>query len=230
MSVSDDGVVGTVTIGSKDGAAVEEARRRIELILDPPTAELGAEYTGQGREHHQVRCVRQHPPRPRRPAAHLQARSGQAHRPGRGRAQPRRRGRRCGSTTSTTRASSRCRSWATSPTAATAAAATPAAARATRAATAREPRRRVTASRSSGSERRQRRRRRESASFEDVLGRRRPSAEFGDLGPAEAGRAGGDRGGGGGGGGGRRGGRRWRAPLAGAEPSRPVNGASIVRR
>ncbi|MFI5048161.1 MAG: S1 RNA-binding domain-containing protein, partial [Acidimicrobiia bacterium] len=28
-------------------AAVEEAQRRIELILDPPTAELGAEYTGK---------------------------------------------------------------------------------------------------------------------------------------------------------------------------------------
>ena len=36
-----------VSIGSKDGAAVEEAQRRIELILDPPTAELGAEYTGR---------------------------------------------------------------------------------------------------------------------------------------------------------------------------------------
>ena len=47
VSVSDDGIVGTVSIGSKDGAAVEEARRRIELILDPPTAELGAEYTGK---------------------------------------------------------------------------------------------------------------------------------------------------------------------------------------
>jgi polyribonucleotide nucleotidyltransferase len=47
VSVSDDGVVGTVSIGSKDGAAVEEAKRRIELILDPPTAELGAEYTGK---------------------------------------------------------------------------------------------------------------------------------------------------------------------------------------
>jgi polyribonucleotide nucleotidyltransferase len=47
VSVSDDGVVGTVSIGSKDGSAVEEARRRIELILDPPTAELGAEYTGK---------------------------------------------------------------------------------------------------------------------------------------------------------------------------------------
>jgi polyribonucleotide nucleotidyltransferase len=47
VSVSDDGVVGTVSIGSNDGAAVEEAKRRIELILDPPTAELGAEYTGK---------------------------------------------------------------------------------------------------------------------------------------------------------------------------------------
>jgi polyribonucleotide nucleotidyltransferase len=47
VSVSDDGVVGTVSIGSTDGSAVEEARRRIELILDPPTAELGAEYTGK---------------------------------------------------------------------------------------------------------------------------------------------------------------------------------------
>jgi polyribonucleotide nucleotidyltransferase len=47
VSVSDDGVVGTVSIGSKDGTAVEEARRRIELILDPPTAELGAVYTGK---------------------------------------------------------------------------------------------------------------------------------------------------------------------------------------
>jgi polyribonucleotide nucleotidyltransferase len=47
VSVGDDGVVGTVTIGSKDGSQVEEAKRRIELILDPPTAELGAEYQGR---------------------------------------------------------------------------------------------------------------------------------------------------------------------------------------
>jgi polyribonucleotide nucleotidyltransferase len=47
VSVSDDGAVGLVTIGSTSGAQVEEARRRIELILDPPTAELGAEYTGR---------------------------------------------------------------------------------------------------------------------------------------------------------------------------------------
>ena len=54
---------------------VDEAQRRIELILDPPTAEVGADLHGPGREHHQVRCVRQHPPGPRRPAPHLQARS-----------------------------------------------------------------------------------------------------------------------------------------------------------
>jgi len=47
VSVTDDGVVGTVTIGSKDGSQVEEAKRRIELILDPPTADLGAEYQGR---------------------------------------------------------------------------------------------------------------------------------------------------------------------------------------
>ena len=47
VSVSDDGAVGLVTIGSTNSEFVEEARRRIELILDPPTAELGAEYTGR---------------------------------------------------------------------------------------------------------------------------------------------------------------------------------------
>ena len=47
IAVSDDGVVGMVSIGSKEGAKVEEARRRIELILDPPTAELGADYQGK---------------------------------------------------------------------------------------------------------------------------------------------------------------------------------------
>ena len=47
IAVSDDGVVGTVSVGSKDSSQVDEARRRIELILDPPTAELGADYTGK---------------------------------------------------------------------------------------------------------------------------------------------------------------------------------------
>src|SRR5439155_16618197 len=47
INVDDDGVVGTVTIGSKDGEAVAEARRRIELILDPPSAEVGKTYQGR---------------------------------------------------------------------------------------------------------------------------------------------------------------------------------------
>jgi polyribonucleotide nucleotidyltransferase len=47
IAVDDDGQVGTVTIGSKDGEAVSEAKRRIELILDPPKAEVGAIYTGR---------------------------------------------------------------------------------------------------------------------------------------------------------------------------------------
>jgi len=47
ITVDDDGVVGTVTIGARDAAAVAEARRRIEMILDPPKAEVGATYTGR---------------------------------------------------------------------------------------------------------------------------------------------------------------------------------------
>ena len=47
IAVDDDGSIGTVTIAARDGAAVEEARRRIELILDPPKAEVGAIYTGK---------------------------------------------------------------------------------------------------------------------------------------------------------------------------------------
>ena len=47
VSVSDDGAVGTGHHRLHERRAVEEARRRIELILDPPTAELGAEYTGR---------------------------------------------------------------------------------------------------------------------------------------------------------------------------------------
>ncbi|MDQ3897404.1 MAG: S1 RNA-binding domain-containing protein, partial [Actinomycetota bacterium] len=47
INVDDDGTVGTVTIGSKDGAQVTEARRRIEQILDPPRANVGDVYTGK---------------------------------------------------------------------------------------------------------------------------------------------------------------------------------------
>ncbi len=47
INVDDDGTVGTVTIGARDGQAVEEARRRLGLILEPPKAELGAVYPGK---------------------------------------------------------------------------------------------------------------------------------------------------------------------------------------
>ncbi len=47
IAVDDDGMVGTVTIGARDGGAVAEARRRIEMILDPPKAEVGMIYTGK---------------------------------------------------------------------------------------------------------------------------------------------------------------------------------------
>ncbi|MGH8987997.1 MAG: polyribonucleotide nucleotidyltransferase, partial [Acidimicrobiales bacterium] len=47
IAVDDNGIVGTVTIGAKDSNAVEEARRRISLILTPPTADVGAVYPGK---------------------------------------------------------------------------------------------------------------------------------------------------------------------------------------
>ena len=47
INVDDNGIVGTVTVGARDGAAVKEALRRIELILDPPKAEIGATYRGK---------------------------------------------------------------------------------------------------------------------------------------------------------------------------------------
>ena len=47
ISVDDDGTVGTVSIGSTDRGAVAEAERQIKLILDPPTAEVGAVYKGR---------------------------------------------------------------------------------------------------------------------------------------------------------------------------------------
>ncbi len=47
ISVDDDGVVGVVSVSSSDSAIVEEAERQIRLILDPPTAEVGATYPGR---------------------------------------------------------------------------------------------------------------------------------------------------------------------------------------
>jgi polyribonucleotide nucleotidyltransferase len=40
-------MLGTVTIGAKDSSAVTEAKRRISLILDPPSAEVGEIYQGK---------------------------------------------------------------------------------------------------------------------------------------------------------------------------------------
>jgi polyribonucleotide nucleotidyltransferase len=47
ISVDDDGMVGTVSIGSVDGGAVAEAERQIKLVLNPPTAEVGQTYPGK---------------------------------------------------------------------------------------------------------------------------------------------------------------------------------------
>ncbi len=47
ISVDDDGMVGTVSIGSSDSGAVAEAERQIKLILNPPTADVGATYKGR---------------------------------------------------------------------------------------------------------------------------------------------------------------------------------------
>ena len=47
INVDDDGVVGTVTIGSTDSAKVNEASRQIELIINPPTADVGQVYQGR---------------------------------------------------------------------------------------------------------------------------------------------------------------------------------------
>ncbi len=47
ISVDDDGTVGVVSIGSSDREKVAEAERQIRLIVNPPTADVGAEYDGR---------------------------------------------------------------------------------------------------------------------------------------------------------------------------------------
>jgi len=47
ITVDDDGSVGVVSIGSSDRGAVSEAERQIQLILNPPSAEVGEVYTGK---------------------------------------------------------------------------------------------------------------------------------------------------------------------------------------
>ena len=92
ISVDDDGMVGTVTIGRRREVPAGRGRAADQAHPQPAHGRRRRRVPGSGREHHQVRCVREHPPGPRRPAPHLQDRVGQAHRSGRGRLQPRRRG------------------------------------------------------------------------------------------------------------------------------------------
>ncbi len=47
ISVDDDGTVGIVSIGSPDRDKVVEAERQIRLIVNPPTADVGAKYDGR---------------------------------------------------------------------------------------------------------------------------------------------------------------------------------------
>ncbi len=47
ISVDDDGVVGVVSVSATEKDVVDEAERQIRLILDPPTAEVGAVYPGR---------------------------------------------------------------------------------------------------------------------------------------------------------------------------------------
>ncbi len=47
LTVDDDGFEGTVTISAVDIAIVREAERQVRLILEPPTAEVGATYPGR---------------------------------------------------------------------------------------------------------------------------------------------------------------------------------------
>lgn len=47
ITVDDDGMMGIVAIGGTDKGAVAEAERQIRLIINPPTAEVGAVYPGK---------------------------------------------------------------------------------------------------------------------------------------------------------------------------------------
>ncbi len=46
VSVDGDGPVGTVTVGARDSAQMDAARRMIDAIINPPQAEVGALYQG----------------------------------------------------------------------------------------------------------------------------------------------------------------------------------------
>ena len=73
IAVDDDGVVGTVTIGSPDGLQGGRGPPPDRADHQPADGQGRRDLHRPGRQHHQVRCVRQHPPGPRRPGPHLQA-------------------------------------------------------------------------------------------------------------------------------------------------------------
>ena len=113
IAVDDDGMVGTVTIGAQGR---HRGRRGATAHRDDPRPadrRRRGGLLGSGREPDQVRRVREHPPGPRRPAAHLEALAAhgrQAREPGRRRPHAWASRSRCASTTSTPRGRSRSRS------------------------------------------------------------------------------------------------------------------------
>ena len=64
INVDDDGVVGTVTIGSPDGLKVDRGPPADRADHQPALGEGRRGLHRQGRQHHEVRRLRQHPPGP----------------------------------------------------------------------------------------------------------------------------------------------------------------------
>ena len=62
ISVDDDGTVGRVSIGSTDSRCGGRGRAPDPAHPQPAHRRGRPDLHGQGRQHHQVRCVRQHPP------------------------------------------------------------------------------------------------------------------------------------------------------------------------
>jgi polyribonucleotide nucleotidyltransferase len=73
IAVDDDGSVGIVTIGAVEAFRMEEAKARDPRDRVAADGRGGRHLHGQGRQHHQVRRLRQHPPGSRRTGAHQQA-------------------------------------------------------------------------------------------------------------------------------------------------------------
>ena len=61
VMVDEDENGAKVSIAATDRAAVAAAEERVRAIVYPPEVELGRRVHRQGREHHRVRRVREHP-------------------------------------------------------------------------------------------------------------------------------------------------------------------------